>query len=440
MRRTRQARARRRGGARRAAFAVAPLGLVVLLASLPAKQAETKPVVESISSKPRILYNAASATAPPLPTHALYLTIEPGDTLKSLFQAGGLAASEAHQLALAFGKWADLRRLRPGDLVRLLRSTQGEVREVQLKISGWGNINAVRDASGRFDVQAHQPPERRVEVIVSGPVDRSLWVAIERAGETPQLVPELADIFQWDVDFFQIQRGDWFSAVVERRYVGDDHVGYGPIQAAKFHHQGETHEAFRYQASDGTAGYYTRTGTPVRKQFLKAPLKFTRITSGFSHRRYHPLLRRFRPHYGIDYGAPIGTPVLATADGVVAFAGYDSGEGKHIRIKHNARMETAYLHLSRFAKDLKRGTRVQQGDVIGYVGMTGLTTGPHLDYRVTERGKPLNPLQLRSITPDPLRGESLRRFKLAVRNHLPKLPSGDTLLAEGTEAASPALF
>lgn len=418
---------------------VAPLGLVVLFATLPAKQPETSQPADAMRSKPRILYDTAS-TVPALPAHPVYLTIQPGDTLKSLFQTGGLAAGEAHELALGFGKWADLRRLRPGDLVRLLRSPEGAVREVQLKISGWGNVSAVRDGSGRFEVQANQPPERRVEVVVSGPVDSSLWVAIERAGETPQLVPELADIFQWDVDLFQIQRGDWFSAVVERRYVGEDHVGYGPIRAAKFHHQGEPYEAFRFEAPNGTAGYYTRAGTPVRKQFLKAPLKFTRITSGFSHRRYHPLLRRFRPHHGIDYGAPIGTPVLATADGVVVYAGYDSGEGKHIRIKHNSRMETAYLHLSRFAKDLRKGSRLKQGDVIGYVGMTGLTTGPHLDYRVTDRGKPLNPLQLRSITPDPLRGESLRSFKLALNHYLPKLPSGDTLIAEAPEAATPALF
>src|SRR6185295_16962917 len=188
-------------------------------------------------------------------------------------------------------------------------------------------------------------------------------------------------------------------------------IGYGPITAARFTHRGVTYQAFRHDMEDGRAGYYGATGTPLRKQFLKAPLKFSRVTSGFTKRRFHPVLKYFRPHYGIDYGAPIGTPVMTTADGVVVEARYKTGEGNFIRIRHSSRIETCYLHLSRYAKGLKPGTKVTQGDVIGYVGMTGLATGPHLDYRVSDGGKWLDPLQLKSITPDPLHGESLRRFR-----------------------------
>ena len=406
-------------GVRRAAFAAAPLSLFVVFAALPSRDVRTERV-SPITTKPRIIYHHP-VTPPPLPVHSLYLSIEPGDTLETLFTAGGLRRDEAVGLATEFGAWADLKRLRPGDLVRFTRSADEVVQDVQLRLTGWGDVHASRDAGGTFAVQADRHPQRWIERVVTATVRSSLYEAVEAAGETPQLVPQLADIFQWDVDFFRLKEGDSFSFVVDRRYVGEDHLGYGPIRAAKFVFQGETYEAFRFEWPDGTAGYYTRVGTPVRKQFLKAPLRFTRITSGFTHRRYHPILRRFRPHYGIDYGAPVGTPVLATADGTVSFAGYDRGEGNCIRIRHNSRMETAYLHLSRFSKGVRKGAKVNQGQVIGYVGMTGLTTGPHLDYRVSENGKPLNPLQLKSITPDPLHGAALRRFKDSVAEALPKL-------------------
>jgi murein DD-endopeptidase MepM/ murein hydrolase activator NlpD len=209
--------------------------------------------------------------------------------------------------------------------------------------------------------------------------------------------------------------------VVAKKYAGSDAMGYGPILAARFLYDGVTYEAFRNESPDGHAGYYSRSGTPLRKQFLRAPLKFTRITSGFSGRRFHPILHCFRPHHGVDYGAPKGTPVMTTADGVVIEAGRKGGEGNYIRIRHTSRIDTHYLHLSRFAKNVRRGAKVQQGDVIGYVGSTGLATGPHLDYRVTEAGKWLDPLKLKSITPDPLRVDALRQFRRNVTNLLPRL-------------------
>jgi murein DD-endopeptidase MepM/ murein hydrolase activator NlpD len=198
------------------------------------------------------------------------------------------------------------------------------------------------------------------------------------------------------------------------------------VTAARFTHRDMTFQAFRHQRPDGHAGYYAVNGTPLRKQFIKSPLKFSRITSGFSKKRFHPVLKYFRPHYGVDYGAPVGTPVMTTADGVVVEARYKPGEGNFIRVRHSSRIDTCYLHLSRFAKGLKKGTRVTQGDVIGYVGMTGLATGPHLDYRVSENGKWLNPLKLKSITPDPLHGESLRQFRSSVARLQPHLAAPES--------------
>jgi murein DD-endopeptidase MepM/ murein hydrolase activator NlpD len=358
-----------------------------------------------------------------LPEHALILTVEPNDTLDAILTAGGLTRGESALLTREFGKSLDVRRLRPGHMVRFHYDQAGAVDGVQMKITGWGELAAVRHDGG-FEVEARQAETREIETTIAASVDRSLYEALRDAGEGPQLVQQLVDVFQWDIDFFELRKGDSFSLVVNKQFAGSDIIGYGPITAARFTHRGHTYEAFRHVSPDGFAGYYNKKGAPLRKQFLKAPLKFSRITSGFSRRRFHPVLKYFRPHHGVDYGAPSGTPVMSTADGVVVDARYKQGEGNFVRIRHSSSYDTYYLHLSRFAKGLKKGTKVTQGDVIGYVGMTGLATAPHLDYRVSERGKWLNPLNLKSITPDPLRGAQLARYhanvaRLATRLNTP---------------------
>ena len=357
------------------------------------------------------------------------LTVEKNDTLDKLLLAGGLSRTESAVLTAEMGKSIDVRRLRPGQLIRFHYDSMGHVDAVQMKITGWGEVNAVRGPDG-FRVDSRAAAIRTVEQSISATIDRSLYETLRQQGERPALIQQLADVFQWDIDFFELRRGDSFSLVVTKEFAGNDLVGYGPISAARFTHRGRTYEAFRHETPDGRGGYYAATGAPLRKQFLKAPLKFSRVTSGFSRKRFHPVLKYFRPHYGIDYGAPVGTPVMTTADGVVVEARYKAGEGNFIRVRHSSRYDTCYLHLSRFAKGLKKGTRVTQGDVIGYVGMTGLATGPHLDYRVSENGKWLNPLQLKSITPDPLRGSSLAQFRADVARLLPRLSAASDTVSE----------
>ena len=364
-----------------------------------------------------------------LPEHSLILTIEKNDTLDKILLAGGLSRAESAALTAQLAGTVDVRRLRPGHLVRFHYDQSGTVDAVQMKVTGWGEVGAVRNGN-TFDVKAEQAAIREVETTISATVHRSLYEALREAGEGPQVVQQLSDVFQWDIDFFELRRGDSFSFVVTKQYAGSDLVGYGPITAARFTHRGTTFEAFRHEMPDGRAGYYSASGTPLRKQFIKSPLKFSRVTSGFSKRRFHPVLKYFRPHYGVDYGAPVGTPVMSTADGVVVDARYKTGEGNFIRIRHSSRIDTCYLHLSRFKKGLKKGTRVNQGDVIGYVGMTGLATGPHLDYRVSENGKWLDPLKLKSITPDPLRGESLGRFRSSVARLQPQLAAPESATGE----------
>ena len=408
-----------------------PLVLTILNGSAPASDRE-KP------SSLRVHYSAlADQGSAALPDHSIVLTVEARDTLDSVFIEGGLDRSDSAVLNREFSKFIDLRRLRPGHLVRF-HYDDGLVDTVQMKVLGWGAIDAIRTTDG-FQVTGRPSRTHSVESVIAAEIDSTLYETLRKSGESPQLVQQLVDVFQWDIDFFTLRRGDAFSMVVEKRYAGNELLGYGPIKAARFTHNGQTFEAFRQETPDGRAGYYTRTGSPLRKQFLRAPLQFTRITSGFSKSRFHPVLHFFRPHNGVDYGAPTGTPVMTTADGVIVEARYKGGEGNFVRVRHTSRIDTFYLHLSRFGAGMRPGRKVTQGDVIGYVGATGLATAPHLDYRVRDSGTWLDPLKLKSITPDPLRGAVIQQFRANVARLAPRLSLATQQVADGA-ARRRALF
>jgi murein DD-endopeptidase MepM/ murein hydrolase activator NlpD len=419
--------------------AAVPLALPILLAAVNVAEPAAAPATLATVTAPQLRYDDLRADSPAtLPEHSLLLTIEQDDTLDSVLLAGGLSGLDAAALTRELGKSIDVHRLRPGHLLRFHYDAAGKVDSVEMKVNGWGELDAVRNPAGSqagdfrpepFSVTSHVAEQREIESVVSGDISGSLYESLRVAGEGPQLAQALVDVFQWDIDFFALQKGDSFSLVVRKKYAGADPNGYGPITAARFTHAGQNYEAFRHEG-EGGAGYYARNGAPLRKQFLRAPLQFTRITSKFSNHRFHPLLHYFRPHHGVDYGAPAGTPVMTTADGTVVAAQYNHGEGNYVKIRHSARIETMYLHLSRFAKGIKPGRRVTQGEVIGYVGMTGLATGPHLDYRVSDGGTWLDPLKLRSITPDPLRGDALAAFRRDVGQLGSKLAAPSQQLAE----------
>jgi murein DD-endopeptidase MepM/ murein hydrolase activator NlpD len=253
--------------------------------------------------------------------------------------------------------------------------------------------------------------ERQI-IVVRGSIDSSLFGAVGGAGETDDLAVALADLFQWDIDFHRdVQPGDSFAVLVERIRAGSVTVAYGPIQAATFTNQGKIFAAYRYTAAGESAGYYDAKGCPVRKLFLRAPLRFTRVTSGYSHSRLHPILGRRLPHLGVDYGAPLGTPVMATANGTVILAGWSGGGGNTVKLRHPGGFTSAYLHLSHFAAGIRPGARVEQGQVIGFVGSTGMSTGPHLDYRVAHSGSPLNPATVGREPLPPLPATELRHFE-----------------------------
>ena len=245
----------------------------------------------------------------------------------------------------------------------------------------------------------------------SATIESSLWGAIMRDSLPYTLAAEMEEIYQWTVDFFGIQKGDNFTVIYDEKLIDSTHVGIGRIWGAKFNHAGKDVYAIPFKQDDKIQ-YWEYDGASLRKQLLKAPLKFSRISSGFSYSRLHPVHRVYRAHTGVDYAAPKGTPVRAVADGVVTFKGWGGGGGNTLKIKHAGNLVTGYLHLSKFAAGINKGTRVSQGQLIGYVGSTGTSTGPHLDYRIWKNGTPINPLKVPQEPAEPIKKENMASFEV----------------------------
>lgn len=245
----------------------------------------------------------------------------------------------------------------------------------------------------------------------SSTIESSLWGAIMRDSLPYSLAAEMEEIYQWTVDFFGIQKGDNFTVIYDEKLIDSTHIGIGRIWGAKFNHAGKEVYAIPFKQGDKIQ-YWEYDGASLRKQLLKAPLKFSRISSGFSYSRLHPVHRVYRAHTGVDYAAPKGTPVRAVADGVVTFKGWGGGGGNTLKIKHAGNLVTGYLHLSKFAAGINKGSRVSQGQLIGYVGSTGTSTGPHLDYRIWKNGTPINPLKVPQEPAEPIKKENMAAFEI----------------------------
>ena len=261
------------------------------------------------------------------------------------------------------------------------------------------------------------------EVVVAldtatGVINSSLWNAMIHNETDPNLANELSEIYAWTIDFFGIQRGDSYKVVYENQFVEGQRIGIGKILAATFNHYGEDHHAVWF-VQDSTGDYFDENANSLRRTFLKAPLRFRRISSGFSYSRMHPILKYRRPHLGVDYAADRGTPVMAVGDGVVVFAKWDNGGGgRAVKIKHNGTYTTLYMHLSKYGEGIKAGAKVKQGQVIGYVGSSGLSTGPHLDFRFYRNGKPVDPLKVESPPAKPVDSTQLEQFDTELKKWL----------------------
>jgi murein DD-endopeptidase MepM/ murein hydrolase activator NlpD len=268
----------------------------------------------------------------------------------------------------------------------------------------------VYDLNDSIQIYKGQKPIHTKLRSASGTIKSSLWNAMTDNNINPVLAIELSDIYQWSIDFYGIQKNDKFKVIYEEKYVDSTSIGIGEIHACQFHHMGEDFYAFHFE-QDSSLSYFDKEGNSLKKAFLKAPLKFSRISSRFSNSRFHPVLKIRRPHHGIDYAAPTGTPVQSIGDGVVTRKGYQKrGGGNFVYIKHNSVYTTCYMHLHGFAKGIAPGVRIKQGQVIGYVGATGLATGPHLDFRVFRNGSAMDPLKVKAPPVEPIHDENLAAY------------------------------
>jgi murein DD-endopeptidase MepM/ murein hydrolase activator NlpD len=353
--------------------------------------------------------SAVASTAPQVRTETV--TLRRGDTLMSALGRLGLDRRASTDIADALrANGADLRRMRASDELEITWTLEGEAIAVRWEPSPWLGFAAVATDAGWEIRRAETRPDVRMEA-VGGEVRRSLFEAVEARGESPQLVLELVEIFSSDFDFTADTRsGDRFRLLVEKRYAGEQFVDYGQVLLAQYLSDGRILTGVGFEPAGGRLAYYDLDGRSLKKSFLKSPLEFTRITSGFTYARPHPILGGVRPHLAVDYAAPVGTPVRAVADGTVTTAGWNGGNGIQVQLRHHAGYETVYNHLARLAPGVRAGARVTQRQVIGYVGSTGLSTGPHLDYRVAKNGRFVNPLSEKFIPGQPLDGAEHGRF------------------------------
>jgi murein DD-endopeptidase MepM/ murein hydrolase activator NlpD len=362
---------------------------------------------------------AAPAAAPPkTPVIAqqasIVSTIEVivgrNDTLDAIFRRMALDTADLAAIRRLPGIRQSLDFLRPGDAIKL-NYRNGEIRELTRKVSETRTLDVIR-ADGGF---AARMIDNQVEVRIrtaSATIDSSLFQAAEAAAVSDSVALKLANVFAWDIDFvLDIREGDRFTAVYEQVYQDGKYLHDGEVLAAEFVNNGKTYRAVRFVSDGGSIGYYTPEGLAMRKAFLRAPVEFTRVSSVFNPHRKHPILNLIRGHMGTDYAAPTGTPVHAAGDGRVSFAGRRGGYGNAVVLAHGNSVSTLYGHMSRFAKNIRLGTHVQQGEVIGYVGMTGLATGPHLHYEYLVNGEHKNPQTVHLPGAEPLRAEMLKKFR-----------------------------
>jgi murein DD-endopeptidase MepM/ murein hydrolase activator NlpD len=371
-----------------------------------------------------------AAAGPPTPPELVVekIAVPARSNLADLLKRRGFTGREIYDLGQAVKPVYDLAKIRAGQELRLASLPDGPWQRLEYDVDETRYLVVHRDGAGVRAEMKYVPVAYKT-AFVAGTIEDSLIAALNKAGEEDSLAIDLVErCFGWDIDFnTDLRRGDSFRIFVEKRYLDGRPAGYRDILAAEFVNEGRVYRAFRYTYPDTKAwDYFDENGGSRRKDFLRSPIKFARITSRFTASRFHPIYKIFRPHYGVDYAAPIGTPVQATADGEVTSAGRENGSGNMVRMRHKNAYETAYLHLSRFGPGVRKGAFVRGGDIIGYVGSTGDSTGPHLDYRIYYHGSPVNPLGHKFKPADPLRQEFLEDYKrevarLSVALRLPEI-------------------
>jgi murein DD-endopeptidase MepM/ murein hydrolase activator NlpD len=356
-------------------------------------------------------HHLETADTTPLPDRNHHtITVSNGDTLSTVFAKVGLSANDLHEALNSSKEAKQFSRLKVGQVLDFELDEAGRLNSLQSKLSDLETIRLSRNDTG-FDFQRDQVKPEVRQAYSRGVINSSLFLSAKRAGLSHGLTMELANVFGYDIDFaMDIREGDEFELIYEEKVVNGKRVGTGNILSARFTNRGKTYTAVRYTSRQGTTSYYSANGESMRKAFIRTPVDFARISSRFSTGRKHPILNKIRAHKGVDYAAPRGTPIKAAGDGRVSLAGRHGGYGNTVIIQHGQRYRTLYAHMQGFAKGVRNGANVKQGQIIGYIGTTGLSTGPHLHYEFQVNGVHVDPLSQKLPMADPIAASEKQRF------------------------------
>ncbi|MFV0398704.1 MAG: peptidoglycan DD-metalloendopeptidase family protein [Bacteroidales bacterium] len=348
-------------------------------------------------------------------------TIRRGETFASILKKNNIDGRRADEIIKSTSRFFDVAMLQTGKKYYTLSSIDSSTVEyiIYQKTLSEAVVFDLKDTCRVYETQKPITLKRKHAV---GTITGSLWGAIKESGADPLLALMLSDLYAWTIDFFDLQKGDYFKVIYEQSYVDDTvSVEIASIKGVEFMHKGKVYYAIPMM-QDSTQLYFDADGSSLRRKFLKAPLKFSRVTSGFSHGRMHPILKILRPHHGVDYAAPIGTPVYSIGDGEVITAAHQgAGAGRYLIVKHDDIYTSTYMHLSRYAKGVRAGVHVKQGEVIGYVGSSGLSTGAHLDFRIHKNGRAVNPMKLELPPLEPVKPELRSQFEEIKRDIIREL-------------------
>lgn len=360
------------------------------------------------------------AAANPLEEHTI--TVRSGDTLSTIFEKAGLGYSDVLRVLDLGDDTKRLERLRPGETLVLMTDETDGFAGLKYDFSAESELNIFRDEADALVAEISELPSEERLVSAGGTIRGSLYQSAIAAGVPPAQIMQLAEVFGWKVDFLRdVRDGDQFRLIYEVREREGERLSTGHIVAAEFANRDKRVKAVRYTSPDGTTGYYEPDGSSLERGFLRYPVEFSRISSNFNPNRLHPIHNTVRPHNGVDLAAPTGTPVKSAGSGRVTFVGWKHGYGKVIQVRHDGKNETLYAHLSGFKANLKRGARIDKGSTIGYVGMTGGATGPHLHYEFRVNGKPLDPLKVDLPEANPIASEHRKDFLAQTRQPLEQL-------------------
>ena len=349
------------------------------------------------------------------------VTVKSGDSLAVIFSRLDIPPLQLHKILTSGGAAHNLKKIHPGQTIRLQTDAENNLLKLEYQIDRLSTLEIKQLEDDYEIVTSHRTPERRV-TNATGIINNSLFLSAQEAGLSDNLTMEVANIFGWDIDFaLDIRKGDAFTVLHEELYLDGEKIADGNILAAEFVNNGNTYQAVRYTDASGHTDYYSLDGKSMRKQFLRTPVEFSRISSRFSTGRKHPILNKIRAHKGVDYAAATGTPVKSTANGKIVHRGKKGGYGNTIIVQHGSKYSTLYAHLSKYRGGLKKGSRIKQGQVIGYIGSSGLATGPHLHYELRINGVHRDPLRVKLPGAEPLDRKYLDDFKAQAGSMLARL-------------------